>query len=110
MGEQTDKLGQTIAGNTKKVDNLAEDTFPDDQGAALLLAPSDGSKLALDLTVYQRVLASVLTVSHPTYGEVYSYPVYVPIILGHSTWGVLGSGYLSGTAEYSRTVIHTYSS
>jgi len=110
MGLETDKLANTIGTNTKDTNTLAEDTFPDDQGASLLIAPIDNMKVTLNLTGYKRVINNVLTVGHSTYGVVHSYRVYVPIVLGHSSWGVLGKGYLSSTTTYSRTSIFTYTS
>ena len=128
MGTETDKLARTIGGNKKTTDNLAEDTFPDDQSASLLVAPIDSSKVTTTVNVYKRSISNVLTVGHPVYGEVGAYPVFVPMVLGHVNWGVLGEAYLPEPksslkfpltfplefeetyTEYERTLLHTYTS
>lgn len=128
MGAEIDKLAGTISTTKKDTDYLAEDTFPDDQSAALLIAPIDSIKATTVVKVYARTINGVMTVAHPIYGRVGDYPVFVPMVLGHVNWGVLGEAYLPEPnsslkfpltfplefeetyVEYSRELLHTYTS
>lgn len=123
-----EELGKVIAGGINASEEIKQDAIPAEIINSMLLAPIDQSKVTTTVNVYKRVISNVLTVGHSTLGAVYVYPVYVPIVLGHSQWGVLGKGYLPAPTsnltftmtfplefdevytEYERTLLHTYTS
>ena len=48
--------------------------------------------------------SNILIVNHSVYGEVGSYPVYFPLVLGHPEYGILGVGYLYNSSAYDSSI------
>ena len=98
--DSTSQIAEIIGNNIRETQTIKE-SYADSGDASFLLAPFNNVRVSGELTVNRRTIVGVLTAGHPVYGEVDAYPVFMPIVLGHSVWGVLGLGYLSGSVSYS---------
>jgi len=72
-----------------------------EQDANAVIKTFEGLVVSGEMVVSKRTIVGVLIVGHPVYGEVEEYPVFMPIVLGHSVWGLLGEGYLSSSVSYN---------
>lgn len=103
MVDSATELGRIIGGLANSQSAIKENLSPDDVNAQLNVVNSESFVIEGKLTVKSRILSNVLTVNHAVYGVVGTasgYRVYIPLILGHPTWGLLGSGYLSSSVSY----------
>jgi len=57
------------------------------------------------VVVWQGTISGILIVNHSTYGKVHEYPIYYPLILGHSTMGILGTNYLWSSSVYNKSEV-----
>ena len=94
MADTATEIGRVIGQIAKTQSSIQENLSPDEADALLTSFSTEQVVMQGSLTATKRVLTGVLTVGHPIYGEVQKYPVFVPMILGHPTWGVLGKAYL----------------
>lgn len=107
MPTSIQEIGIILGKKSREQSQIKENLSPDEFASQLVTFNQFGVDVSGEATINKQVLTSVLTVGHPVYGEVFSYPIYVPMILGHPVWGVLGSGYLSSSVEYSSTFIES---
>ena len=104
--DSTSQVAQVINSIASEQQDIKE-SYADEGDASFLMAPFESVKMTGEVDVYKRTISGVLVVGHVVYGEVYVYPVFMPMTLGHPVWGVLGSGYLSGTATYDKLLVET---
>ena len=125
-------LGAAIGTMSREQSDIKSNISPNEQSANAFIINQEQISLSGSVVVSKRTLSNVLTVAHPVYGVVGTvagndglsfpltfpltftggsggvsgYPVYVPIILGHAVWGLLGVGYLSGEVAYSTEIMY----
>jgi len=95
------ELGRLL-GAMSNEQNLVRDNLSGNESSGAIGVYNSEELVAIGTIVgNERTIVGVMIVGHPVYGEVNSYPVFMPIVLGHPIWGVLGEGYLDGTVFYS---------
>jgi len=91
------KLGSSLGSMNQEQDDIKSNLSANEQDANAVIKTFENIKITGELTVTKRTIVGVLTAGHPVYGEVKAYPVFMPLVLGHPVWGLLGVGYMVGT-------------